>query len=584
MAREREVKVKILGDSSSAQRALGTVTKGTSKFGSVMKSVGRGVLIGGGLIGAGLAVGAKAAADAAIEAERVSAQTSAALKSTGRAAGINKEGIESMAQRLMNLSGVSDETIQSGENMLLTFTNIKNEIDGKFVGTFDRATQATLDLSVAMDKDMKSSALLVGKALNDPVKGATALSRAGVQLTEQQKEQIATMTEAGDVAGAQGIILDELATQFGGSAEAMGKTAEGQFNIAKESVGNFLEVLGAKLLPVIADVAQNVADFVGSKEFQAWFDEAITFVKNLISTIIEFAGPIVKGLIKAVGWVADAIGKVFGSGGSGREAVGGFVQSVRNFIGPLIKWWKGIWPDVKEAVKNVFNGIRSFWKEWGDEIKNVLKAIWDAVKGIVKAAIKVVQGVIETVLAIIRGDWGDAWNGIKKILSGVWDAIKSIVGNGLKAAKNVIKGVLTAIKNLFKAIWDGIKSLVDDAVSWIIDRIGDLAAPVQKLGEILDDILPGGGLSDKQTKIIGGAIGLGNGNGGPGGGGGGKPVIGPGPTRGRLGTTSSEIGRSDGVVIPYGTRVKVDFEKSELWFARGFEREMGRAVARASGT
>ena len=48
---------------------------------------------------------------------------------------------------------------------------------------------------------------MVGKALNDPLKGLTALSRIGVQFTAQQQEQIKAMVEVGDVAGAQKIIL-----------------------------------------------------------------------------------------------------------------------------------------------------------------------------------------------------------------------------------------------------------------------------------------------------------------------------------------------------------------------------------------
>jgi len=72
---------------------------------------------------------------------------------------------------LEKLTGIEAEVIQEGQNMLLTFTNIK--------GTqFDEATEAALNLSVALGKDMQSSAMLVGKALNDPVGGISALSRA----------------------------------------------------------------------------------------------------------------------------------------------------------------------------------------------------------------------------------------------------------------------------------------------------------------------------------------------------------------------------------------------------------------------
>ncbi|MES2155937.1 MAG: hypothetical protein V4510_12455, partial [bacterium] len=67
----------------------------------------------------------------------------------------------------------------------------------------------------------------VGKALNDPTKGLTALSRVGILFTDQQKKQIKALQKSGDLLGAQKIILKELGTEFGGSFAAKGKTATG---------------------------------------------------------------------------------------------------------------------------------------------------------------------------------------------------------------------------------------------------------------------------------------------------------------------------------------------------------------------
>jgi hypothetical protein len=69
--------------------------------------------------------------------------------------------------------------------------------------------------------DLKGSAVQLGKALNDPIAGVGALSRVGVTFTETQKDMIKTMVEAGNVAGAQTLILDELGKEFGGSAKAL---------------------------------------------------------------------------------------------------------------------------------------------------------------------------------------------------------------------------------------------------------------------------------------------------------------------------------------------------------------------------
>jgi hypothetical protein len=201
-----------------------------------------------------------------MEQQKVAAQTGAVLKSTGGIANVTSKQMETLAESLMRKSGVDDEAIQSGQNLLLTFTKIRNET-GKGNDIFNQATKATLDLSVAMGKDLSSSAILVGKALNDPVKGATALSRAGVQLTKGQKDQIEAFVDSGRVLEAQKIILAELTTQFGGSAEAAGKTLPGQLNILKQTFSNLAGDLVSRFLPSLTGVAQKLTDFIG--EFAA---------------------------------------------------------------------------------------------------------------------------------------------------------------------------------------------------------------------------------------------------------------------------------------------------------------------------
>ena len=72
--------------------------------------------------------------------------------------------------------------------LLLTFTQISG-------GTFDKAQMAILDMATAMatasgmEVDLKDTTIKVGKALNDPIQGMTALKKAGVMFTESQKEQ-----------------------------------------------------------------------------------------------------------------------------------------------------------------------------------------------------------------------------------------------------------------------------------------------------------------------------------------------------------------------------------------------------------
>src|SRR5262245_40422906 len=146
--------------------------------------------------------------DELTQAAQVGAQTTAVIKSTGAAAGVSAKHVEDLAGSLMTKTGVDDEAIQSGENLLLTFTRIRNEA-GKGNAVFDRATKAALDLSVALGQDMKTSAVQVGKALNDPVRGMTALARVGVSFTKAQKDQVKALEASGHHLEAQKIVLGE---------------------------------------------------------------------------------------------------------------------------------------------------------------------------------------------------------------------------------------------------------------------------------------------------------------------------------------------------------------------------------------
>ncbi len=184
-----------------------------------------------------LAGALKKTVDAYAEAEVVGAQVNAVLQSTSGIAGVSADEIEQYANSLSRVSGVDDEIIQRGEALLLTFTKIGKD-------SFPQATEAALNMSVAMGTDLQSSILQVGKALNSPIEGASALRRVGVQLTDQQEDQIKAFMAVNDIASAQKIILDELQVEFGGVAEAMGDTTTGAANKLENAMGNLWAEMG----------------------------------------------------------------------------------------------------------------------------------------------------------------------------------------------------------------------------------------------------------------------------------------------------------------------------------------------------
>jgi hypothetical protein len=222
-----------------------TAVAGTS--GKISKAIdkinvsfsGLGLALGAAGLGAAFASVFKATA----EQERVTAQLNATLASTGFAAGKTADELLDTAAGLQKVSRFGDEAIIGMQSLLLTFKDIKGD-------NFDRTTKAVLDMSTAMGQDLKSSALQLGKALNDPIGQLGALSRTGVIFSDSQKELIKSLAASGDMAGAQVEILKELEAQFGGSAEAARNTLAGALDGLSMAFGDLFEAQGSALAPM----------------------------------------------------------------------------------------------------------------------------------------------------------------------------------------------------------------------------------------------------------------------------------------------------------------------------------------------
>lgn len=185
------------------------------------------------------------------------AQTEAVLKSTGGQANVTAEQVVNLANSLRDMTGIDDEAIQASSNLLLTFRDVHNEV-GKGNDIFNQAQVAILNMATALNQgaipstdQLQSATIQLGKALNDPIQGLTALRRVGVSFTEAQVEQIKAMQEAGNLMGAQKLILGELTKEFGGAAKAAGSTFAGQLSILRSQFEDVLESVGKGLLPIL---------------------------------------------------------------------------------------------------------------------------------------------------------------------------------------------------------------------------------------------------------------------------------------------------------------------------------------------
>ena len=207
---------------------------------------------------------------------KVNEQLARVIKSTGNVAGVTADEMRDMADALQQATVYGNEEVQVAQNILLTFKQISGEV-------LPRVTKVVLDTAYAMDTGLKETSIQVGKALNDPIIGLTALARVGITFTEQQKDQIKAMSEAGDMAGAQAIILEELESQFGGSSEAI-KNWYGSIIQAKNAVGDLIEVIADKFGPVFKAAAHLVKGL--SETLISWL--AVPVSQKLQEERVEF--------------------------------------------------------------------------------------------------------------------------------------------------------------------------------------------------------------------------------------------------------------------------------------------------------
>lgn len=182
----------------------------------------------------------RAAEKAANESNLVMAKQEAILRATGYAANLASSELQDMAGELSRLTGIDDEAIQSAQSLMLTFRNIGRE-------EFPRAMQAAADLQTTFG-GLQESTMQLGKAAND-FTGYTALQRAGVTFSEEQKQQIQNFKETNDLAAYQNLLFSEIEKQVGGTAAAIEAASDGS-NRLKVSSDNLQEALGQGLIPI----------------------------------------------------------------------------------------------------------------------------------------------------------------------------------------------------------------------------------------------------------------------------------------------------------------------------------------------
>jgi hypothetical protein len=380
-------------------------------------------------------------------ARKIGKLTAAVLKSTGGAAHVSAKQVEDLAESLGALSGVDDEVIQRGENLLLTFTNIRNEV-GAGNDIFTQATASILDMSAALDQDMKSSAIQLGKALNDPIRGVTALQRVGVSFSEKQKKVIARLVETGDVLGAQKIILKELQTEFGGAAAA----AASPMDRLRVTLGNLAEQIGEQLLPIVDKFAtwlSEKAPIALSILVAAIQYKLLPFLQKLWDWVSQYFPPIKDFFVEAFQGGKKALEDLADAFGTNESTILGALAAITAaLLAVAVAWNLGPGVIITGVVLlglallyayNKFDWFRGLVFLVCREIKrqiNLVRDVWDAAFWVVQLVIGAAGATFEwfrDVAVAVYNKVVDVWSTINDRLQPVYDFVKRLVDIAQKA-------------------------------------------------------------------------------------------------------------------------------------------------------
>lgn len=354
-----------------------------------------------------------------IQQEKSVAQLNATLKSTNNAIGMTSEELQNLASSLQDATTFGDEAIISAENLLLTFTKIGKDV-------FPEATEMVLDMSIALRQGLKESSIQLGKALQDPILGITALRRVGVNFSDSQKEMVKQLVESGRQLEAQKLILTELQTEFGGSARAARDTFGGSLEALSNIQGDVLEKFGQLASIVGKDIVDSMTK--GAVSVRDWLSNATNF-----AAMTDAMEGIMTGIIAPLKSLKQLFKDLFKSFNVGNKEIDPVIIGLKTVSSIILLLGKSLAIQIE------------FWAAFIDVVKNAGKAlyeVWQAVKG--------------------EQSWKQAWSNIKDLGS---ESFSSII----KRAKDFGKNLIKETKDIWKQDEKEIKA-ANDRINLIVSN------------------------------------------------------------------------------------------------------------------
>jgi len=454
--------------------------------GAGMQRMGAGLAKSGAILTAGLTLPivafGKMAGEELTSIEQANNLTAASLRRMGKDSLVTVDGVQKLAGELQRTSGLDDQLIQMGQNAILSFGAIDTSTR-EGARNFAHASRVMVNFAEQTGTSVDTAGKQIAKSMAAASQGVLLLPK-GIKLAGPEQERLKKYLDSGASAA------DKQAAVM----EVLGKKVEGAANLTNADKWAILKDrfagIGAELLTRLRPVGEHLITMLGS-----------------VLGVLENMGPTTSTVVAGVVAFAAALGPLLGMLGAGMMVLPAVGAALGALIGPIglvivaigamvaagIYLWRhseafrdavtAAWESVRVGVMDVLAQLRAtinqwvvwgkaIWKEYGDQISAMARLAWSFLTTYIGGQLKIIQGIITTVLAVLRGDWGEAWHGIKMVLSGTWDAMTALVRTALTALKNAATAAWEDIRESAATKWDQVKAAVVNRAESIANGVG----------------------------------------------------------------------------------------------------------------
>lgn len=505
------------------------LTGASNRAKKTLAGLGKAAAVGMAAAAAGAVVLAKDIAMAGERASTANARTEQIAKSMGLFGDRTGEvtgRLHKLAEATARQTGMDHNAIKLTQSKLMTFEGLAKTAD-TVGGSFDRATQAAVDMAAAGFGTAEQNAVQLGKALQDPIKGITALARNGVTFTDAEKKKIEVMVKSGKVHEAQDLILKSLEKQTGGTAKAtadasarikvsmdqakekaglwllplwekvaawivdkgipyferFGQAAKRTFERAKPRLEQFRQFIIDRVIPAIKDMGDRFTKFADwVKNNSGWLLPLVGAIATMTATWKAYllVTKVITGL--KVLWAAKTViltGAQMALNGALRaNPIGIIITLLAGIAAALVIAYKRS-DTFKRIVDNAFRVVSNAAKDvgrWFMDLGRKAVELWtvyiqpavnDIVGGFKRFLLPVIELVIRMIIAYYKAWWQALKTAWRTVGVPVFEAVKA----GIKLVASRVQDRIEFMKRLWSILWTATKALWSKHGQPVFDKV-----------------------------------------------------------------------------------------------------------------